>query len=189
MGYIAIAVDPTAPFNPYPPPTPSSPLSCLTTPGSRSTPSPVALSPRATGRDRPDPTPLRPATLTPSPAPALSFGATVELQASPDCTWAGLAGTVSSFEGEPLEGYPVHVWGPGLDAIVLSGSAPAYGPSGWEVVVGEAGTAASGTWHVQLHQHDVLLGHPPLSPVLQVDMTGSCQESLAIIDFEQHKGR
>ena len=88
------------------------------------------------------------ATVRPGPLPPLL-----------DCSRALLAGTVTDQGGEDLVGYPVHVWGPGVDTVVLSGSASAYGPSGWEVV--GVAEEEQGIWYVQLHLYNLYRAHPP----------------------------
>ena len=44
----------------------------------------------------------------------------------------GVAGTVEDLDGNPLKGYPIHIWGGGLDVVVNSGDDQMYGDSGWE---------------------------------------------------------
>jgi len=184
--YVVIAFRPTVSINPFPPLSPLPSPSTTTGPG---TSSPIRLSPSpsSAARPAPTPTPLVPTTPTPTPAPTFPFTASVGLGPSDDCGWAGLVGEVEDREGEPLEGYPIHVWGPGLETIVLSGSAPAYGPSGWEVVITDTGGPISGTWFVQLHQYNVYHHHPPLSAIVRVELPGTCSESLVTIGFRERK--
>ena len=185
--FIAIAINPSRSFNPYPPPTPGpSTLPTPTVSGAR-TSSPSPTSPSPTQVAHPVPTPLRPATVAPIPTPDLPFSATVELETSPDCDSVRLAGTVSDREGEPLEEYLIHVWGPGTETIVHSGSAPAYGLSGWEFVIPKTEGSLTSTWYIQLHRHNVYRGHPPLSPIVRVELSGSCQEGLALIHFRERE--
>ncbi len=108
----------------------------------------------------------------------MPFSATVEVEASAGCRRSVLAGTVRDREGEPLLQYPLHVWGAGLDTIVISGSAPAYGPSGWEVTL--PGTAR-GIWYVQLHRYDIAQAHPPLSDIVQIILPTGCHRALVAL--------
>ncbi len=172
--FATIAVNPAVPFNPYPPTTPT-PL-----------PSPTP-SPRVTATATPTrllfvtPTPLRPATLTPTPEPTTPFSATVELGSEArglDCDRPLLAGTVTDREGEPLTGYPVHAWGPGREVIVLSGSAPDFGPSGWEVEVEK-----EEVWFVQLHLPNPRQVYPPLSAIVRIRLPAACPQ--AMVYFQQ----
>lgn len=187
-GYVAIAVNPYVPINPYPPPLPSS-TPTRTTAEIAPSPSPSLPHPRATSISHfLTPTPIHPTTPTPTPTPTMPFTATVERRASETCRRLELAGTVTDQEGAPLEGYPVHVWGPGVNRIVLSGSDPTYGPSGWSVtlVALEKGNiSVRGTWYAQLHRYDAYRGHPPLSTVVRIEMTGTCSESIAVIHFQE----
>lgn len=186
MGFVAIVANPGLPINPYPPP--ASPTTALPTPTQGAT---AALSP--TSPPSPTrallltPTPLRPATPTPTPGPSSTFSATIEVEASPGCNATTLVGTVRDSEGEPLIGYPIHVWGNGTEAIVLSGSAPAHGPSGWEFSLPENSEGVTGTWNVQLHQHSVYRHHPALSAILRVEVAGTCSEGLVLIHFRERE--
>jgi len=104
---------------------------------------------------------------------------------SEGCTTTMLAGTVVDGMGRHLEGYPVHVWGPELDIIVVSGSADEYGPSGWEVLIGASRPVD--TWYVQLHEHNVYQTHPPLSPVVSVGSVARCLEGVTLVSFIEGK--
>jgi len=110
------------------------------------------------------------ATVRPGPLPPLL-----------DCSRALLAGTVTDQGGEDLVGYPVHVWGPGVDTVVLSGSASAYGPSGWEVV--GVAEEEQGIWYVQLHLYNLYRAHPPLSEIVSIEMTEDCPQ--ALVHFQE----
>lgn len=112
----------------------------------------------------------------------MPFTATVELQAGPDCRHTHFTGTVVDSTGQPLEGYLVHIWGPGTDAVVAAGS-EASGAWRWEIAV--AGSPTGGTWYVQLHRHSVVRSHPAVSPILSVEMPRGCEENLALISFVQ----
>lgn len=186
VAYVAIAANPYLPINPYPPPTaPLSRTPSQTAAEPTQTPA-VAINP-VTPTNAPfvSPTPLRPATPRPTPTPPSPFAARVERGAASTCNETILAGAVLDAEGKPLEGYPVHVWGPDVELIVTSGSAPDFGPSGWSVALGEGDQAVTGTYYVQLHKLDVYRGHPPLSPAIAVRFTGACSENVAIVYFEE----
>lgn len=172
--YVAIALNPAVVFNPYPPPSAAPPL----WPPTPTSP-PIAAASTSAPRAFPSPTPLRPATLTPTPEPGRPFSATVQPGPYPpllDCTSAGIVGSVTDWQGEPLVGYPVHVWGPGVQSIALSGSAPGYGPSGWQVAVSVDEEGA--TWFAQLHLYDVHQVHPPLSNPVSFVLPETCPQVL-----------
>lgn len=175
VAFVIIAANPTVPFNPYPPATPlPSPTSLqVLTRMSRH------IAPTATPVPLPNPTPLKPATLTPTPEPTMPFSATVRsgpLSPFLDCSHPLLAGTVTDREGEDLVGYPVHVWGPETDLVILSGSAPLYGPSGWEVTEITAGKNVS--WYLQLHLYAIFRAHPPLSEIVHIEVPVTCPQAM-----------
>lgn len=96
------------------------------------------------------------------------------------CMWQGLGGTVSGFNGEPLSGYQVHVFGPNIDQIVLSGSNTLYGQgSGWEVPVGNQISTA--TYFVELRSPQGTV----ISPRIQVTFPSDCARNLALVNFYQ----
>lgn len=176
-----IAIDPTVPFNPYPPPTASLPPTAL--PTATRAPRTPTLTATATATAPPyvTPTALRPATLTPTPAPTMPFSFTIELGPQLpllDCSQPLLAGAVVDREGEALVDYPLHVWGPSLDTIVRSGSDSRYGPSGWRVDL--PADAGVGAWYVQLHLFNVYRAHPPLSAIVELRLDEECRQAFVL---------
>jgi hypothetical protein len=95
-----------------------------------------------------------------------------------------LSGTVVDYEGEGLEGYPIHVWGPTGEVILISGSAPSYGPSGWEFVIPAPEGPVSGTWYLQLHVSSVYRNYAPASPILSIKLPEACREGRTSIHFQ-----
>jgi len=182
--YVVIGINPAVSFNPFPPPSPD-----LFSPHPSPTPEEVRESarPSPTAVSTPllftSPTPLRPATPTPIPTPTSPFSVAVTQGPDSsllDCDYPLLAGRVIDSEGEPLVGYPVHVWASEVhtDTVVLSGSALRYGPSGWEVAATTARRKT--TWYVQLHLHNVYRLHPPLSEVVRVELPATCPQALVL---------
>lgn len=188
--FLALLVNPALPFNPYPPPTVAPvPTPSATAAGSPPTPPPTAApvpSPTAgpTRSPLPVPTPLRPATLTPRAEPSMPFSATVVygVEAGLGCRDALIAGSVNDRAGEPLRGYPVHVWGPAVDVIVRSGSAAAGGPGGWEVAL-PADAPPGSVWSVQMHLDSAYFAYPPLSAIVRVALPADCPQ--ALIRFQE----
>jgi len=189
---LALLVNPALPFNPYPPPA-ALPLPDATAPGPvegpvptpTGTPVTVASGGATAGPMRlplPTPTPLHPATLTPTPQANWPFSATIVYGPGPllDCAGPRIAGAVSDRQGEPLRGYPLHVWGPGTEMIVRSASAPTYGPAGW-VVSPTVGTEA-GTWYVQLHLDSAYFAYRPLSAIVPVILPADCPQALVLFE-------
>ncbi len=132
--------------------------------------------------------PTRFPTLTPSPTitPILSsypFGVADEQVKyhpySGGCDWLGVGGDVADMNDNPLQGVRVHVWGDGVDQLVLSGTSGDWGPAGWQVKLAEAPKV--GRYHVQL----VAADDSPLSPVVAFDTRDSCVENLVMVRFLQ----
>jgi hypothetical protein len=132
---------------------------------------------------RSTPTLIRPATPAPTPLPDVLFTANVEIVDGDGCGGALIAGTVVDSLGDPIEGYPIHVWGAGIDGIVVSGSAEEYGPSGWQVLAA-SGEVVSGTYYVQLHEYNVYSGHPAISLIIETELP-NCQDGMPLVRFEQ----
>lgn len=161
--YLVIGVRPTVPLNPFPPLTSSLPPT--STPTDTPTPSP-------TPRILPSPTPIRPATLTPTPEPAMPFTATVKtgvVGPETDCRRALISGTVTDRGGNGLEGYPLHLWGPGLDMVLRTD-----GQGRWKAILP---ASARGIWHLQLHAPDPSRLYPPLSPVIAIPLPDDCPQA------------
>jgi len=187
LGFVAIALRPDLPINPYPPPTPSpTPAATATPTPAMATPTTIPPTPSATPV-RPTPTPYVVATPTPPLTLTWPFTAEVEWRAAPTCQGSILAGTVSDPEGVPLPGYPVHIWSSGTETVTYSGTAARYGLSGWQVTFSAAGQPVTGTWYVQLHQYDYVRHHPPVSPIIRVEFTTDCQQNEARVRFHQRK--
>ncbi len=118
----------------------------------------------------------------------MPFSATVTTGQSaflPQCGAVLIAGTVTDRDGESLTGYPVHVWGPVTDTIVLSGSALAYGDSGWAVRLPGETNGEGNVWYVQLHHYDIEHVHPPLSAAVRVELPARCPQ--AVIRFKEQQ--
>jgi hypothetical protein len=117
----------------------------------------------------------------------MPFEAIVASQASPDCTTIGIAGTVSDVNGEPLTGFPIHVWGEGIEQVVLSGSAPVHGDSGWEVAIPNPQEPLSDTWYVQLHVRSTFRSYPAVSSIVQVELSADCENNFVLINFQERE--
>jgi len=200
--YILIAINPYLPFNPFPPdpqlvlvatttatPLPSGmPAATWTptvTPTVTPTP-PASFTPTITPTPEPTtPPPTRAPTATPTPRVTrspwpFSYEVTYETPYY-GCAWMGVAGTVEDIDGNPLTGYPIHVWGGGIDTVVNSGDKQVYGDSGWEQFFDSTPREVNGVFRVQVHaKYDP---HPPISPEIVLDFEGYCSLALARIVF------
>jgi hypothetical protein len=96
------------------------------------------------------------------------------------CLWQGLGGTVVDFAGQPLSGYIIHVFGPGVDATTPTGSNSLYGQgSGWEIAVGNQ--INTNTYFVELQTSQGTI----VSPRVQVQFPSDCARNLALVNFFQ----
>jgi hypothetical protein len=202
--YVLIAINPYLPINPFPPstrqialvatntptPTPSREAIATWTPTTTPTATPTraaTFTPTPTGTATPI-TPSPTASPTPTPTPRVTrspFPFTYEIEYETPrygCSWMGVGGTVQDLDGNPLIGYPIHVWGGGIDAVVTSGDKQIYGDSGWEQFFMGQPTQAQGVFRVQIHARDNP-DRPPISEVIELNYEGYCSQSLALITF------
>ncbi len=205
--YIMIAINPYLPFNPFPPPPRQIAVVATNTPS----PTPESL-PIATWTPTPTPTitPTPPATFTPTPTrpptpitpsatPTNTPTPTPRVTRSPwpftyeivyetplyGCNWLGIAGTVVDIDGNHLRGYPIHVWGGGIDVVVNSGDKQNYGDSGWEQFLLNNPQELRGVFRVQIHDKNNP-NHLPVSQEIALDFSGLCSQSLAVITFTKN---
>ncbi len=150
------------------------------------TPTPTAT---PTNTNTPTATPLGP---TATPSPTRSAFPFTKTDNSPfylqnhannaGCGWLGLAGEVLDLTLNPvlIGSYRVHVWGSGIDERVIVGSAPDYGPSGWEQFVFDS--------HV-IRDFNVQMESPngtAVSQIYRVQTRTNCNENLLQINFVQN---
>jgi hypothetical protein len=97
------------------------------------------------------------------------------------CDWLGIAGEVLDLNHEPVPAgsYRVHIWGSGIDARVVVGTAPAYSPAGWEQILFDAPVVRD--YKLQLE----LPSGTAVSPIYAVQTRASCNENLVRFDFIQ----
>jgi hypothetical protein len=204
--YITIVVNPMTGLNPFPP-DPAGFIVATSTPTPIPTETPVATwTPTRTPTITPTPPPSFTPTITPTPeptvpptdtpTPSLTPSPTPRVTRSPypftyelsyetpyyGCAWMGVAGTVQDIDGNPLEGYPIHIWGGGIDVVVTSGDKQMYGDSGWEQFFNNAPMDAAGIFRVQIHARDNP-DHPPVSEEIVLNFEGFCSKSLALVNF------
>ena len=189
-----IWVNPYSELNPFPPLTPL-PVVVSMTPTITLTPEPTATltpEPTLTPTITPTPEPTEPPTLTPVPvaatgensfAPIESGGRQVVFIANPEargaCAWQRVAGTLTDINGAPLNDYRIRVLGDGIDATATTGSAPGYGPGGFEVQLGNE--AREGQVAVQVLDP----GGATVSDAVSVPTSARCDWNISIIRFQQ----
>ncbi len=195
---VLLVQNPTLPFNPFPPPTPRPTPTLFVLEEAAQNPEPVTMAP-PTATATPlliatptvpflptDITPLPLATYTPATFPfTLQDGAYAYTQYTGEqgCDYMAIAGQVFDLNGEPLKFIPIHVRDVEgfFETIVFSGSAPQYGPSGYEVQLNTSPYEAE--FIVQLISETAR----PLSDEIVVRTRASCAENLIIVNFVQNQ--
>lgn len=186
--------NPYSALNPFPPLTPL-PVVVSMTPTITLTPEPTATltpEPTLTPTITPTPEPTEPPSPTPVPvaatgehsfAPIESGGRQVVFIANPEargaCAWQSVAGTLTDVNGAPLNDYRIRVLGDGTDATATTGSAPGYGPGGFEVQLGNE--AREGQVAVQVLDPAGAI----VSDVVSVPISARCDWNISIIRFQQ----
>ncbi len=144
---------------------------------------PPTATPTATATPTPTVTPIGP-----TPTPTTEFPFIVQpdsliLRANfanaAGCNWQGIAGQVTTTGGDPVIGVQVRVNGTDIEQrTTLTGTNTFYGPSGWEVVLGNQ--PRTGLYTVELWANGTRV-----SPVVEIVFPGSCQQNLATVNFIQ----
>ena len=194
-------------FNPFPPPTLASVAEIPTEPPTPTGPtSPPKWTPTNTPTITPTPGPTNTRTPTLTPSPTCTFPPTrtptpratlspwaftyeVNLE-SPQygCSWTGVAGQVQDLDGNPLAGYPVHIWGAGVDVVVTSGSSvdlnTLYGSqAAWEQFF----DSTPKPMEIRLQLHDPYRDdHLPISEEVVIKFPGYCGSALGYVIFTQN---
>lgn len=202
LGYfLVIWQNPYSPLNPLAPPTPL-PLmiTATSTPAPTATPAPTDTpAPTRTPTDVPTTEPT--ATFTPvfleaqaqltpgttlEPGDAANYrfelqtGRTIYLTnptARGGCNWSSIAGSVMSYEGSAVQGYGVRIAGEGVDETIGTGTAPGFGPGGFELELGNVSRDA--TFVAQLLDPQ----GTPVSPVYTVETLSECDFNIAALRF------
>jgi hypothetical protein len=101
------------------------------------------------------------------------------------CNWLGVAGHAFDMSGSVLTGITVHLTGSlegtPVDILSLTGTAPQYGPGGYEFTLADRPIASTGTLNIQLLDQAGL----PLSELVNFDTFEDCNRNLVLIDFQQ----
>ena len=101
------------------------------------------------------------------------------------CGWTGVAGHVQDLDGNPLQGYPVHVWGAGIDVVVTSGVDARFNTiygnqASWEQFF----DSKPKMFQVRVQLHDPYRSdHLPISEEIVIDMPGYCGGAVAYVVF------
>ena len=95
---------------------------------------------------------------------------------------------VDQLSGNPLLGYPVHIWGAGIDVVVSSGSDTRHNTiygnqAAWEQFFNNK--PQSMEIRVQLHD-PYGESHLPISEEIVIELPGYCGAALAYVVFTQN---
>jgi len=164
---------------------------------------PPTWTPSPTSRSGPSPSPQATATNTITPPPTATGltplpGATNTVAVFPftlqdeavtyarntgaeGCAWLGIAGQVFDLNNTPVPGLPIQVTGDdSFSKLVFSGSADAFGPSGYRVELDT--TPKEAEFVVRLLNTTGM----PLSEPIVVRTLSSCDRNVAIVNFVQN---
>ncbi|GAB4442297.1 MAG: hypothetical protein Kow00120_11120 [Anaerolineae bacterium] len=98
------------------------------------------------------------------------------------CAWQSIAGRVTGLDNRPVEeALYVEIRGEGVDELVPTGSQPAFGPSGFELSLGD--TPRRGQYVVRL----VGQSGEPLSDEIVVETIDRCEQNVALVNFVQNR--
>lgn len=98
------------------------------------------------------------------------------------CSWFGLSGQVFDLNNRGVVGLILHVEGGGISYDAVTGSAPKYGPSGWEAFLGNAPVATTNTYQVQLRNG----AGQQVSENVVLTTYQDCNKNQIIINFVQN---
>src|SRR5271157_1752019 len=100
------------------------------------------------------------------------------------CQWMGVAGRVVDISNKPLPGVLVQLSGTLGQSLInqtsLTGLAPSYGQSGYELKLADTPIPSQATLWVRLVDQSYL----PLSPKIRFDTYGDCTKNLILINFK-----
>ncbi len=99
------------------------------------------------------------------------------------CNWMGVAGQAFGKTGNPVLNLVVVVdgvvSGKALDLLGLTGTARAYGPGGYELVVGDKAVVSTGPMTIQLFD----LAGKPVTDAFPFNTVADCKKNLILINF------
>ena len=157
-------------------------LTCQTGPLVTATPTKTPLPPTATPIQ-----PTKTPTSTPNPYGLQSgvFYTTNFLYPETGCSWLGIAGQVFDKNGIPVNNLVVSVKGvldgKAVDLLSMTGTAPDYGPGGYEVKLASKTVASTGSLKLFLYD---LQGNQ-LSDTVTLDTFTDCDKNLIIVNFSK----
>jgi hypothetical protein len=123
-------------------------------------------------------------TSTPMPVSAeITYMPSTDFHPDKNCDWLGVAGKVLGTDGVPLQFQEIQLGGT-LDGkpisfLTLSGNAPAYGQSGFELFLSDHPIASTQTLWIQLLDNTA----KPLTDKIYFDTYDGCTQNLVMVVF------
>ncbi len=131
-------------------------------------------------------------TPTPTATPKAPFSATVTyidstiIHPEAACNWQGVAGTIVDANNADIIGIAVRVTGfynnKTKNELTVSGIAPAFGKSGFELFLGTVPLASDGLLTIQIFDQAGL----PLSDSITIDTFNDCTKNLVLVKFKKN---
>lgn len=101
------------------------------------------------------------------------------------CEWLIIAGQVWDLQDDPQVGLELHLSGElggfSIDQVATTGSAIAYGPSGYEFTLEDLVVNSRNSLYLQLFDPD----GQPLSHPYAIETFDDCQKNLILVNFQQ----
>jgi hypothetical protein len=128
--------------------------------------------------------------ITSTPLPVsldITYLASTAYRPDMNCEWLGIAGKVLGTDGKPLLYQEIQLGGT-LDGkpkslFTLSGSAQAYGPSGFELVLSDHPIASTQTLWIQLLDNTA----KPLTNRIYIDTYTGCTQNLVMVVYTKNR--
>jgi hypothetical protein len=98
------------------------------------------------------------------------------------CGWMGIAGQVFDLNGNAMLNQIVHLEGGGLNVDAITGTRIEYGPSGYELYLGNQAKDTTDVFRVQLRSAQ----GQPLSEVYVIRTFADCNKNLILVNFVQN---
>jgi hypothetical protein len=125
-------------------------------------------------------------TVTSTPLPVsveMTYMASTDFHPDKNCDWLGVAGKVLGTDGKPLLYQEIQMGGTlggkAVSLFTLSGSAQAYGQSGFELVLSDHPTASIQTLWIQLLDNTA----KPLTNRIYFDTYDGCTQNLVMVVY------
>jgi hypothetical protein len=130
------------------------------------------------------------ATITSTPLPVsaeITYLASTDFHPDKQCDWLGVAGKVLGTDGKPLQFQEIQLGGTldgkAINLLALSGTALAYGESGFELILSDHPIASTQTLWTRLLDNNA----KPLTEKIYFDTYEGCTQNLVMINFTKNR--